>query len=614
MALAGCTGQVFDLGMGRESVGNGNPGAGPGTGTPPVKGTACTGTPTPEIQPLRRLAHEVYRNALIDAFKNPKVSAVVEAQTAGFPNDTESLGFRNNANFSTVRDDLMTRYIDAAEAISAEAVNDLGAMMSCQPTGDGAACAQEFIHSFGRKLFRRALTDGEKSAYLTAYSKARARGGDFKTGIQWSLFALLQSPQFLYQVENDAGAAPGSVRRVTPIELASRLASFVWRSVPDEALLQAAENGQLQSKEDVAREVKRMLADGKARRSIDFYDEWLDADSLPTMTRDEKVFPGLDAKLPALLRQEVNEFVFHVLTQDDAKLSTLLSADYSVVNAALAKHYKADSVNPSGWVKTKLPGERAGLFMLGGVVSNHDKAYRTSIVNRGFKLRTQVMCQVVPAAPANIPQLVTGQLSQRERLAQHRKDKGCASCHVKMDPLGQTFENIDAVGRSRTVDEDGNAVLTDGELTGSADMGGVVKSGKEMMERLAQSNEVKDCFSLQMYRFAFGRQESTALSRLGWRHQRADDLAGADRRLFVPPGGRHAIAGSGLFKKPKFFQILIFNHTRPCHDEKQSIPSTFSVRHSGCGRRASCARVVGRPSGAAKTVGVQLYRQRRPNC
>jgi Protein of unknown function (DUF1592)/Protein of unknown function (DUF1588)/Protein of unknown function (DUF1595)/Protein of unknown function (DUF1587)/Protein of unknown function (DUF1585) len=513
MALVSCEGKLI-AGPNAQGIGQTMPpapGAGPGSGTPPTKGTACSGTPTPEVQPLRRLAHEEYQYTIADAFNSAGVTAAVEAAVLKFPRDTISLGFRNNASFSTVRDSLMNNYVDAAEAISLEVVKDLKNTVPCSASGNESGCATEFAKSLGRKLYRRSLTDTEVAAYIGVYNKARMRPEDFKTGIQWMVFSFLISPQFLYRAENDEGLAGGTVRPLKPIEVAGRMASLIWRSAPDEALLVAAETGKLNTREDIKTAAARMLADAKSRRAVDFFEEWLDTDELPAMTRNPDFYPGLDAQLPSLLRQEVQEYVKQVLYKEDGKLATLLGGDFSVMNSALAKHYGNKDAPAMGWGKVKPVGERAGLFMLGGVVSNHDKDYRTSIVNRGFKLRTQIMCQVVPAPPANIPQLVTtGNVSQRERLAQHRQDPSCAGCHNLMDPLGQTFENLDAVGRMRSKDEGGNVVLVDGEIKGSRDSNGPVASGKDLMLRLSKSEEVKDCFAKQLYRFSHARQESVA--------------------------------------------------------------------------------------------------------
>jgi hypothetical protein len=182
------------------------------------------------------------------------------------------------------------------------------------------------------------------------------------------------------------------------------------------------------------------------------------------------------------------------------------------VNAPLAKHYGFSGVTTQTYQKVQYPGRRAGLLMLGGVIAAHDKINRTSIVRRGLNVRTQVLCQLIPAPPPNIPPLgpIDQNQSQADRLAAHRTNATCAACHKLMDPIGQVFENVDAVGRDRTVDEAGRPVKTAGELKGTVDSDGPVADGAELVTRLSQSSEVRDCMALQVYRFSMGRGEEDA--------------------------------------------------------------------------------------------------------
>jgi hypothetical protein len=152
--------------------------------------------------------------------------------------------------------------------------------------------------------------------------------------------------------------------------------------------------------------------------------------------------------------------------------------------------------------------------MLGGVLAVHDRESQTSIVRRGVAMRTTFMCQAVPAPPPNVPALgpVDQTQSQQDRLAQHRQNAACAGCHARIDPLGVPFENIDAVGRDRTTDETGRTVATVGELAGSADstLDGTVSDGFELVSRLAQGPDLRNCFATQLYRFSTGRKEEVA--------------------------------------------------------------------------------------------------------
>ena len=268
----------------------------------------CTSTVTVGTAPLRRLSHLEYGYTLTDVLGgDPALPPVVAAQQASLTADPVSLGFKNSAAFLQVSPLLAQQYMDAAEAVSTRAVANLPALLPCAPAGDEAGCAARFITTVGARLYRRALDAEEAAAYQRVYAAARNGGYDFATGIQWVLFGLLQSPGFLYRVELDAPGDP-PVRALRPAELAVRLSSLLWQSVPDQALLEAAADGGLATPAGVEAQARRMLADPKARRR-DFFDQWLDLDALAGLSRDPAVYPGLDPALPALLQEEVHRFV-----------------------------------------------------------------------------------------------------------------------------------------------------------------------------------------------------------------------------------------------------------------------------------------------------------------
>jgi hypothetical protein len=478
----------------------------------------CTSTVTVGSAPMRRLSHDEYRHSLTDVFDQPALEAAVSAQAKALLADSQSLGFRNGAAFLDVKLVLAQQYMDAAEALSTAATSDLGKLLPCTESGDGLACATQFIEAFGKRLYRRPLTAAEVQAYQKVYGDARASSSDFKTGIQWLVFTFLQSPGFLYRVELDVAGGPG-VRPVTPLELASRLSFLFWQSVPDAALLEAAEGGQLSDKADVEREARRLLADPRSQRVFGFFEQWLALGRLSGMSRDPTAFPNLDPKLPELLMGETEAFVKGVVFEGDGRLETLLTAPYTFLNQPLAKHYGYSGITGEAFQKFTYPGRRAGLLMLGGVMASNDVATRTSIIRRGAGIRTRIMCQIIPTPPSVVPALgpIDANLSQADRLAIHRTDPNCAVCHLRIDSLGSPFEAIDPVGRDRTLDEAGRAVQTAGELTGSVDqeLNGVVSDGLEMVGKLAQSAEVSSCFTTQLYRFSQGRKEedSDACSR-----------------------------------------------------------------------------------------------------
>lgn len=473
----------------------------------------CTSKVVVGPAPMRRLSHDEYRFALADALGDPSLASLVASESQKFVADTQSLGFRNSATFLDVKAVLAQGYMDAAEVISTAVAEKWKTFVSCTESGDGKDCATQLINTLGKRLYRRALASDEVAAYQKVYTAARTAKYDYKTGIQWAIFAMLQSPGFLYRVELDVAGDP-EVRKVKPLELASRLSFLFWQSGPDQTLLDAAEAGRLATSADVEREAQRLLADPRSKRLFDFFEQWLVLGRLNGMSRDTTMFPNLNPQLPSLLMGEVEAFVNAVVFDGDAKVSTLLTAPYTYVNKALATHYGLSGVTSDTYQKVSYPAGRAGLLMMGGVLASNDNPTRTSIIRRGVGIRTRIMCQVIPAPGIVPPALgaIDGKVSQAERLAQHRQDPNCASCHLRIDSLGSPFEEVDAVGRTRTVDEGGLTVKPTGEITGSADaeINGTVADGLEMVTKLAQSNEVQNCVATQLYRFSFGRKEEEA--------------------------------------------------------------------------------------------------------
>jgi hypothetical protein len=530
LVLVACTGSIGGTGSGRtpsdtgeDGTGSGLPGS-PGSGTagdpsadpnapaagqdPSTRSAACAEL-TPGAAPMRRLSNFEYRNTISDLFDD---GALADQVTSGFTSETESLGFRNAAKFLQINTVTAQQFMDAAEEIASRVQADPESVLPCAPasSAEERACASDFIADFGKKLYRRPLTSDEVASYGALYDQAREDYA-FDVGIEWVTFALLQSPHFLNRVEFAPEPASGETyARPTSYEMASRLSYLLWQSMPDEALFTAAAQDALRTDAEVAAQARRMLADPKAKRVYQFFEQWLDLDELPAMDRDGDVYPDFEAALPGLLADEARAFVDHVLWEADGSFDTLMTAPYSFLNADLASHYGIAGVSGDAFQQVDTPG-RAGILTLGGVVSVHDKATRSSIVLRGLRVRTELLCQVVGAPPPDIvvdlPEIEPG-LPQSTRLEQHRTEPLCASCHEMMDPLGVPFEGFDAIGRLRSEDEQGNPVETAGAITGTDTSDADVADAIELSARLAESKEVRDCFAKQAFRFFYGRGET----------------------------------------------------------------------------------------------------------
>lgn len=472
-----------------------------------VLGSDACKKPAPGAAPLRRLSNAEYRNTVQDLLAQvPGIAAAVAGATADFVDEAESLGFRNNVEFLGVSSLVAQGYMDSAESLASLSAGS-AALIGCS-TAD-AACAKQFVESFGKRAFRRPLSAEEVARYQGVYDKALAQGYDFKTGVEWVVFSMLQSTEFLYRVE--LGAAQGTAYAPTQFETASRLSYLIWQSMPDQALLDAAQAGQLGSKQQIEAQARRLLQDPKAERLFEYFEQWLDLDRLSTFERAPQVFPNIPTNLPQLLKNETQAFVSSLLKSPTGSLTELLSAQYSYLNAELAAHYGVTGPTGADFVRVDMPG-RAGVLTQGMLLA-HDKSNRTSIVRRGLKVRLDMLCHKVPAPPNDVELDLEGLgegLSQRERLEKHREVASCAGCHVLMDPLGEVFEGFDAVGRARTTDEAGKPLDLATELTATRDANGPVAGPSELGDKLASSQEVRDCYVTQSFRFFYGRDATPA--------------------------------------------------------------------------------------------------------
>jgi hypothetical protein len=524
LALAACTGRISGGGAGATSTGGpgtGGAGAGPGTGgaTQMVAGPAVLGGQTPEAvlatckapnpgrSPLRRLSNAEYRNTVADLFANqPTIVSMIPTVTAQFPPEPVSLGFRNSGDYLDVPTLVAQKYMDAADAISTAAAAS-PTFVTCANGAKDATCAGAFVASFGKQVYRRPLTAADSKLYTDLYQKAITSGYDFQTGIEWIVNAMLQSQQFLYRFELDATPA-GAYAKPSPYELATRLSYLYWQSMPDQTLFDAAASNMLSTPTQLEAQARRMLGDPKATRLLEYFNEWLSLDALPEMTRDPQVFPNLDPNLASLLQQETLAFVSDLMSSPTGDFTTLLTAPYTFANAALAKHYGLTGPTGAAFQRVDAPG-RAGVLTQGMMLS-HDKATRTSIVRRGLKLRTDVLCQIVPAPPPNVnitlDDASTAGLSQRQRLEQHRTQASCAGCHNLMDPIGVVFEGFDAVGRPRTTDESGMPVVLTSTVDSTEDANGAVADPTSLGQLFAKSDQVRGCYVTNTFRFFYGRE------------------------------------------------------------------------------------------------------------
>jgi hypothetical protein len=345
----------------------------------------------------------------------------------------------------------------------------------CHPSDQAqeAGCAKRIISTLMRRAYRRPVTDADLQVPLKFYQQARAEGG-FDTGIEMALRALLVNPQFLFRIEKDPpNAAPKSVWHISDPELASRLSFFLWSSIPDDELLDAASRGKLKEPVELERQVRRMLADERAEMLVtNFAEQWLYLRNLESASPDPRLFPDFDDNLRQGFRRETELFLDSIL-REDRNVLDLLRADYTFLNERLAKHYGIPNVYGSRFRRVSLAEDshRGGLLSQGSVLTVTSYANRTSPVIRGKWILANILGTPPAPPPPGLPPLKTTSasgkvLTMREQVAQHRASPACASCHNLMDPVGFALENFDAVGRWRSKDEgmpvDASGKLPDG--------------------------------------------------------------------------------------------------------------------------------------------------------
>ena len=369
------------------------------------------------------------------------------------------------------------------------------------------ACAQKILGNLLRRAWRRPITAGDVARLMPVFREARQMG-NFDSGIEAALSAILVSREFLFRVEKEpAGLAPGTPYRISDFELASRLSFFLWSSIPDDALLELAERGELGKSDVLAQQVRRMLADARAQSLVsNFAAQWLHVRNLESFTPGGRVFPDFDDNLRQAMRRET-ELLFAEIVREDRSVLDLLKSDHAWLNERLAKHYGIPHVQGSHFRKVALDpaAPRGGLLRQASVLTVTSYATRTSPVIRGKWILENLIGTPPPTPPPDVPALdatvISENLPIRERLAAHRNNATCASCHEFIDPPGFALENYDAIGRWRAL-EAGQPVNASGGLPD-----GSTFVGAEDLERglLARPEVFTAALTEKLLTFALGR-------------------------------------------------------------------------------------------------------------
>lgn len=475
--------------------------------------------PDPGPALIRRLTRTEYDNTVRDLLGDATGPA------RAFLPDEESIGFRNQAESLQISALHVEQYMQAAEALAENAMLRIEALLPCAPAAVGEIeCLRSFVERFGRRAWRRPLEVDEVDRLVTLYDAAsEMEPPRFERAVRLVIQALLQSPNFLFRIEVGEPFTvlePGRAARedterlkLTDFEVASRLSYLLWQSMPDEALLSAAEQGRLGTREEVAAQARRLMADQRARPALlDFFNQWLRVDEVLEIDRDPEWYPDFDPAIRPLLAEETHTFLEALLWGDDRDLKALFAAEHTWLNEALARFYGIEGVEGEQMRRVAVdPSQRTGVLTQGAIMAVTSKSNMTSPIFRGQYVRERVLCTPLPPPPPNIPIVPPDpdpNSSTREKFSQHSADPACASCHSLIDPIGFGFENFDALGRWRT-EENGHPVDASGALTATLDADGAFVGAAQLSRKLAESEQVQRCVVTQVFRFAHGRGETT---------------------------------------------------------------------------------------------------------
>lgn len=484
---------------------------------------------------LHRLGVDELQNTLSDLLGPLTLRAELEPDTAlkGF----SSIGATELTIANTTAEKLEATALEAAQQVFADEKRRK-ALLGCAPGAIDDPCVQAFIARFGRRAFRRPLADDERAQMSTLAVDLARSLGDVNEALSYLTAAFLQSPHFVFRVEIGAPdpAVPGRLR-YTGYEMASRLSYALWRSMPDDELLAAADEGALATREGVDLAAERMIASPRFRPSLRrFFSENLSLDRLSTLSKEPSVYPQLTPTLKKAMRAELERRFDDLVFTEDGDYRDLLDGRTTFVDAELAKLYGIAGVRGTALTRVELPadGLRAGILGSAALLAIQATATDTSPTRRGKFIRGQILCQEVSPPPAGTNfalSPVDANKTMRERLTVHRTSPSCAGCHARLDPLGLAFENFDGIGAFRATDR-GMPIDASGTLDGEPFTGPVA-----LLALLRAHPASARCVVRQLYRFASG-------------HQETDD----EERLF--DGLTRAFAASG-YRLPALMRALV---------------------------------------------------------
>ena len=484
--------------------------------------------------PTLRLTDSQFSNIIRDLFEG------AIATPDSFPSSSDLDDYTSNPDANVVSLLVAEDILRSAEDIGAQFADNITQFLPCAGAAADSACARSFVADFGRRAFRRPLRNEEISDIMGLFEQVRA-DTPFEASMGIVVTAMLQMPQFLYMLELGTRTETPGIIALSNHEIAQRLGLLFLDSIPDAALMTAADNGELSDPAQLEAHARRLLDDPRSTPALaKFFGEWLKVEPVDPFDKDATIFSALDTTLASSMNREFSEFIELVFRDLDGGLNTLLTTRTTRVNRPLAEFYGLDptvSTSEEDWVQVELPAnERSGILTRPGLLATHAHQILTAPVFRGKLIRTQMLCGDIPNPPADAmaraPEFPEG-ASPRLRSEILRSVEECASCHRLMDPIGLGFENYDAIGAYRIAYRGGETVDNSGEVINGGELG-TFAGINELSIRLATAEVVQECVPRQLYRFMYGRREGARDTCALQAATSAFDNSGQDlRELFV---------------------------------------------------------------------------------
>ena len=419
-----------------------------------------------------------------------------------------ALQIRGPLTVTGMSDSVSRKKILICKPTSGASASPTGRSNQVQNKADETVCAQKIVSNFARRAFRRPVTSEDLTPLMGFYKAGYANGG-FERGVRDAVMAILASPYFLYRAET--GNAVAGSRTLSDLELASRLSFFLWSSVPDEELLDLATRSRLSQPDVLAKQVRRMLADPRAKSLVDdFAFQWLNVQKLDEIAPDNRLFPQASGLLDqrALLKEELRLFIDSIL-RNNRPIPELMTANYTFLNERLAEHYGIETVKGSQFRRVTLEDDaRYGLLGKGAILMLTAYPNRTSPVLRGAWILERILGSPPTPPPPGVPNLAENRPGQqpktvRERMEQHRANPTCFGCHGVMDPLGLALENFNTVGQYRIKDPETVTVI---DSSGTLPDGTAIKGPGDLRRALiARPDRFVEAFTENLVTYALGR-------------------------------------------------------------------------------------------------------------